>query len=293
MITLGLALRRPTVPPRPLALWSIAISLSCAGAGVMDGLLAPRVGVCTLLYAHGGVVALAVVVVGALMSPRWPQRSAPYGVVGMQYRRAVRDPRLWLVALATLAAMVCASTLVGMAPIALCKDGLSVGAVGWMQVSAGTVAVSCSPWVMRFMGHRAARGSHLVGALALGSLALGIGMGGIGRMHTDFGHLGAVVISGVGAVLLLAAAPYIVTHLAPAGAEGAYAGLWGGITVGFAPAIPPLLAAWATRPSGQIQVGFVLLVCGLLGAALCMPLAALIHSPPPQPPAPSAVPLID
>lgn len=100
-------------------------------------------------------------------------------------------------------------------------------------------------------------------------------MGATGLVHTTMGYSLAVAASAPGQIALYLASSELVTLLAPPALRGRYHGAWGTALDG-AMIAAPLLSGWAMRAGGNALAGGMTLVCGLTGAALCLPLYAAL-----------------
>ncbi|WP_406086650.1 hypothetical protein [Streptomyces virginiae] len=98
----------------------------------------------------------------------------------------------------------------------------------------------------------------MTGSLAAGSLLIGMGLASLADSMSGYCLAAAVP----GEIILFIAARDLVSRLAPPGARGRYAGLWGS---NLAPAV--VTATW------------VICGTGVLGAVLCRPLHSSIHTP--------------
>ncbi|MDQ1013109.1 hypothetical protein QFZ82_007594 [Streptomyces sp. V4I23] len=96
-----------------------------------------------------------------------------------------------------------------------------------------------------------------------------------GFASTTVGYsLAAAAVTGE--VLLFSTASDLINRISPDGARGLYAGVWG-TQLAMAVITAPLLASWAIETGGDLLAAAAVLTAGLLGAALCLPLRALLH----------------
>ncbi|MEJ8640115.1 MFS transporter [Streptomyces sp. MS2.AVA.5] len=264
-----------------------AVNVGAGLTGATGGLLAGRVGTDTLFLINGvvcgvfGIAALAV-----MPSDHRPRSGAPaLGAAAGGCGQVLRDGRLWLLWLASLAALTCCAAMFTALPMLMYADGLAASSYGLTQVVAAIVVIALSPIITPWLTHRAAAGTSMTGLFACSSLLLGIGMGMAGLVSTTPGYAVTVTLAVPGEIVLFIAASDILNRVSPADSRGLYAGIWG-TTLAVAVIVSPLLAAWALNTGGGRLAGAAILACGLIGALLCVPLAALTRPKPvPGPPA--------
>ncbi|WP_406304500.1 hypothetical protein OHA61_22215 [Streptomyces sp. NBC_00885] len=160
-------------------------------------------------------------------------------------------------------------------PMLMAVDGLDASAYGWTQVATAAVVVLVTPVLMPFLGRRADGPTPMVGHFAISSLILGVGMGAAGLADTTLQYSLAAGAAVTGEVILFVAAGDLIGKISPPEARGFYAGAWG--TQLALPVITaPILASWAIETGGDLLAAAVIFTAGLLGAALCLPLRALL-----------------
>ncbi|MFD5814773.1 MFS transporter [Streptomyces sp. NPDC127038] len=252
-----------------------ATNLGAAVTGAAGGALAGPLGISPLVWCNAIVCGGFALVVLAVMPPGGAVRAA-HSRGG--HRQALSDTRLWLLWLASLAALIPVAGLFSILPLMMTHDGLPVSAYGWTQLASAAAVLVLSPLLNPWLARRAARPTAMVGHLALGSVVLGAGIGSAGLASTPAGYVVAAVIAVPGEICAFVAATDILHRIAPAPARGLYAGIWG-TTLAAAVMSAPLLAGWSITTGGDQLVGLTTLASGLLGAALCAPLAALLHRP--------------
>lgn len=116
----------------------------------------------------------------------------------------------------------------------------------------------------------------MIGTLAASSLVLGVGMGSAGLADTTLGYSLAVAAAVPGEIAFFIAASDVLNKISPESARGLYAGIWGS-TLAVAVIIAPVLAAVSLTYGGGVLAALTTLAAGAAGAALCLPLAGLIH----------------
>ncbi|MET9669655.1 MFS transporter [Streptomyces sp. NPDC006475] len=264
-----------------------AVNVGAGLTGAAGGLLAGRIGTDTLFLLNGavcaafGIAALAVMPADHNESSR--RTAQEIEVAGR--RQALSDGRLWLLWLASLAALTCCASMFTALPMLMAADGLAASSYGLTQVVAAVVVIALSPILTPWLTHRAAAGAPMTGLFVTSSLLLGVGMGTAGLASTTLGYAVTVTLAVPGEIVLFIAASDILNRISPADSRGLYAGIWG-TTLAVAVIVSPLLAVWALNTGGGRLAGAAILACGLIGALLCAPLAALTRSKPvPGPPA--------
>ncbi|WP_329453504.1 MFS transporter (plasmid) [Streptomyces sp. NBC_01724] len=268
-----------------------AVNVGAALTGSLGGLLAGRVGISMLFWFNA-----AACVAFALIALRFMKPTLASGGAADRpsYRAALADARLWLLSLASLAALTCAAGMFTALPMLMTEDGLDAAAYGWTQVVSAAAVVVLSPVLTPWLSRRALRDTPMLGQLATSSLVLGAGMGAAGLASSTLGYSLAAAIAVPGEIILFIAASDLVNRISPREARGLYAGIWGS-TLAIAVIAAPMLAAWSLDNGGDLLAGTTTFTAGLLGAVLCVPLRALLADqflPPkvPLPVQPSAVP---
>lgn len=261
-----------------------AVNLGAATTGAVGGLLIQPLGTAALFTLNAVVYGLVAVVVLLTVPPA----GVTYRAASQRHGRheAFADPRLWLLWLASLCGLIPVAALFSSLPLMMQRDGLSAAAYGQTQVVSAVAVLVLSPLLNPWLARRAAGARPLVGTLALGALILGTGIGSAGYASTSAGYATAAAAAVPGEIILFIAASDICNRISPPHLRGQYAGIWG-TTLAAAVIGAPLLAGWANATGGDHLVGLTTLGCGLLGAALCLPLAALLHRPAASPHIPS------
>ncbi|MFD4589075.1 MFS transporter [Streptomyces sp. NPDC058434] len=265
----------------------LAVNVGAALAGAAGGLLVHRVGMSWLFWVNAAACLGFALIALRFVAPD-PGHRAPGETSAAGRREAFADIRLWLLWLASLAALICAAMIFTALPILMQKSGLGAAAYGWTQVSNGLVVLIVSPLLGPWLSRRAASGMPLLGPLAASSFILGAGMAAAGLATTTAGYSLAVAVAVPGEVILFIAAGNVLDHISPPGCRGLYAGIWGtGLAVAIIAA--PTLTAWALETGGGLLAAVTTATTGLLGAALCLPLKALTGHVPVPTAAPRAV----
>lgn len=253
---------------------NFAVNVGAAFAGTAGGLLAAPLGIGTLICINAAVCGTFALIAWQLVDSREPQRpSAAPGVAA-----ALADPRLWWLLAASLAALTCTGSLFSALPLLMERDGLSAADYGWAQAANAGMVLALSPALNGWLSRRASRPHAMTGLFALSSLGLAVTVGATGFVSTTLGYATAAALAVPGEVVIFVAAADILNRIAPPAAQGTYAGIWG-TTLAGAVIVAPSLATWALTHGGHALVGAATFGCGLLGAALCWPLAAAVRRP--------------
>ncbi|MFE9769489.1 MFS transporter [Streptomyces sp. NPDC005808] len=260
-----------------------AINLGAATTGIAGGALAGPIGIPALFCCNAAVCALFALVIWRVLPPSGP--AAPRQRGG--HREAFRNVRLWLLWMANLAALVPVAGLFSILPLLMARDGLPASAYGATQAASALAVIGLTPLINPWLSRRARAGAPMVGLMAGSSLVLGAGMGLVGLASTTLGYSVAASLAVPGEIVVFVATTHVLNRLAPADARGLYAGILGS-SLAAAVICAPLMAGWALLHGGDHLAAFLTFATGLLGAALCLPLAVLMRRPRPVRPALSA-----
>ncbi|MFF1733745.1 MFS transporter [Streptomyces sp. NPDC058247] len=253
-----------------------AVNVGAALTGSVGGVVADAHGTVPLFWANAAICLLVAVLAAWFVKNTRPEGRAARGA----YRQALADERLWLLWLASVCALICCAGLFSALPMLMAEDGLSATAYGWTQVASAVAVVVLTPFLAPWLSRRAAGTQPMVGLLAISALILGAGMSAAGLVSTPLGYCLAAAAAVPGEIILFVAAGDVLNRISPAHARGLYAGLWGS-TLAVAVILAPLLAGWSLAHGGDHMAAATTAGAGLLGAALCLPLAALVHRPAP------------
>ncbi|MGW4490513.1 MFS transporter [Streptomyces sp. NPDC004376] len=268
-----------TIPDEPgrarLTGWRhFAVNLGAATTGLVGGVLAAPVGIPVLFWCNALVCAAFAVVALRVVPP-----SAPVPAAGRRgHREAFTDPLVWLLWLASLLILMPVAALFSVLPMMMAQDGLPPMAYGWTQVASAAAVIGLSPLLNPWLVRRAKRPVPMVGLLSASGVILGAGMGLAGLASSTAGYGVAAVLAVPGEIVAFVAATDILNRIAPPSSRGVYAGIWG-TTLAAAVLCAPVLGGWALTQGGHHLVAVTTLMTGLLGAALCLPLTALLHRP--------------
>lgn len=253
---------------------NFAVNVGAAFAGTVGGLLAAPLGIGTLICINAAICGAFALIAWQLVDSREPERASVSPGVG----GALSDPRLWWLLAASLAALTCIGSLFSALPLLMEGDGLSAADYGWAQAANAGVVLVLSPVLNGWLSRRASRPRAMTGLFALSSLGLAVTVGATGFLSTTLGYATAAALAVPGEVVIFVAAADILNRIAPPAAQGTYAGIWG-TTLAGAVIVAPVLATWALTHGGDVLVGAATFGCGLLGAALCWPLAVAVRRP--------------
>lgn len=252
------------------------INVGSAMTGAAGGLLIGCTGMRLLFWANAVACGCFAVIAYRYLPPGAPCRVRPpsWGTS----RAILVDTRLWLLALASTSALTSIAGMFSTLPLLMERDHLPASAYGWTQVANAIAVLAITPVVTPWLSRRVRAGRSLVGIFALSSLVLGLGMGAAGFVDTTVGYSLVVASAVPGEVGLFVAASDILTRSSPDHLRGTYAGIWGS-TLAAAVIIAPLLAAWSLAQGGATLVAATTSGTGVLGAAVSLPLAALLNRP--------------
>ncbi|MFC7912456.1 MFS transporter [Streptomyces sp. NPDC057386] len=268
-----------------------AVNIGAAITGAAGGLLAGQLGFPALFWLNAAACAACALLARHYLDDDSPTAAVPGTSADRSpLQSAVRDTRLWLLWLASVAALTCAAGMFTALPLLMEDDGLSADAYGWTQVANAAAVVVLTPLLNPWLRRRCDGPQPTTGLLAVSSLLLGAGMGGAGLADTTVGYSIAVAAAVPGEIVFFIAANDIVTKISPPEARGLYAGIWGS-TLAVAVIIAPVLAAASLTSGGDSLAALTTLAAGALGAAIGLPLIGLTRRPAlgtPRIPAPAA-----
>ncbi|MET9119516.1 MFS transporter [Streptomyces longwoodensis] len=262
-----------------------AINIGAAATGAAGGLLAGTIGLAGLFWINAAACGAFALAVSRFLPADRPHSAALAGA--SSFHDALRDVRLGLLWLISLAALIPVAGLFSILPLLMTDAGLPVSAYGWTQVSSACAVLVLSMPINSWLARRAARDASMVPLLAISALVLGVGIGTAGFADSTLEYAAAACTGIPGEIVTFVAAAAILDRIAPAYARGLYAGIWGS-TLAAAVICAPLLAGWALTEGGPKFVALTTTICGLTGAALCLPLAVLVRHAQPHPTLPQA-----
>ena len=235
--------------------------------GALGGLLAVRLDVPALFLMNAA--ACATFAGAAWFLPRSTQGSAPAALSG--YRNAFADKRLVLLYLSSVATLTVMTALFADMPMVMRLHGLGPDAFGWAQVANALGVVVLTPLITPWLSQRIAGGPRL-DILAAATLWTTACMVAAAFATTTAGFSLAGFGVALGETAWFVVAVGIVHRIAPPEQRGLYHGVWA-TTLPVAWIVSPLLAAFSLETGGPHMVAATTCVVGLIGVALCIPLA--------------------
>ncbi len=240
-----------------------------AGAG---GLLADWIGIPALYLFNG--IACAVFAAAALY---WmpPSVDRPALDAKTTYRQAFSDSRLVLLFGSSAAILTAFMGLVVAVPMLMSARGLSAGAWGLVQLVNALTVIAVTPSLTRWLSRRIAVRPRLdiVAFAAVGTTAC-VCAAAFATTTAEFSMVAAA--SAPGQIAWFVAAADLVHRIAPPALRGRYHGIWG-MAWATASVIAPIVFSYALAQGGRPLAAAAILAAGLIGAALCVPLARILH----------------
>jgi MFS family permease len=256
---------------------NFVVNVAAAVAGTSGGLLADRAGIPALLWANAAVCATFGIIAWLFLSDH---TDVPADQPTRVHLGAVlRDGRLGLLLLASLATLTAAASLFSSLPMLMVRAGLSAADYGWTQTANAAAVLALSPFLNNWLSQRAHRGKPMTGLLAASALILGTSMGAAALSSTVLGFSLPAALAVPGEVIAFVAAGDVLARISPPGAYGLYAGIWG-TTLAGAVVLAPVLASWSMEHGGPPLTAVTTLTAGAVGAALCWPLALVTRRMP-------------
>ncbi len=268
------------------------MSIGRAVTGGLGGLLAGWSGVPVLYWINGIACAMSALV-AACCVPAWARPpAAPIapalmgsatsaGTGNVSYRRAFADGRLVLLFVSSLATLTAVRGLQATVPMLMTDSGLGVGEFGWVQLANAAAGIGLTALMTPWLGRRvAARLRPRLDILAIAGAWTALSMGGAELAHTTLGFTVAAAVSAPGEIAWFVVAAGIVHSIAPPANHGRYHGIWS-MTLAVASVVAPLIASYSLVHGGHLLVAAVTAAVGLVGAALCLPLAQAMRRPTP------------
>ncbi len=238
-----------------------------AGAG---GLLADWAGIPVLYWING--IACAVF---AAMALYWmpPSTVRPASNMKATYRQAFLDHRLVLLFGSSVAVLTAFMGLVVDIPMLMSAHGLSAGAWGLVQLVNAVAVVALTPLITPWLSRKIAVRRRL-DIVAVAAIWTTVCLCAAAFASTTAGFSVAAAACAPGQIAWFVVAADVVHRIAPPAQRGRYHGIWG-MAWATASVIAPVLASFALGCGGQALVAAATLAAGLIGAALCVPLARL------------------
>jgi MFS family permease len=244
------------------------MSIGAGAAGAAGGLLAGWMGIAALYWINGIACAAFAIVAACWMPSSAPRAKSTGKTID---RQAFSDARLVLLFVSSVAALTAFMGFYAAMPMLMSESGLGPGAYGWAQLANAAAVVALTPLIKPWLSRRVEH-SPRVDILAAAILWTTICVGAIGLAHTALGFTLAAVACAPGEIAWFVVGAGIVHRIAPPTHRGRYHGIWG-LAGAVAAVIAPILASWSLLHGGRALVAATTVAVGLIGAALCLPLA--------------------
>jgi MFS family permease len=252
-------------------------NVGAAVAAGIGGLCADWIGIPVLYWFNATACA-----VFAAVALRWmpPSAGRPPSAVKTTYRQAFSDRRLVVLFASSVAVLTAFMGLVVTIPMLMSAHGHSAGAWGAVQVVNAMAVIALTPLLTRWLSRRIAVRPRLdiVALAAIGTTGC-LCATAFANTTAEFSVIAAACAPGQ--IAWFVAAADVVHRIAPPALRGRYHGIWG-MAWATASVIAPVLVAAALARGGQPLVAATILAAGLIGAALCVPLARALRRPQPH-----------
>ena len=251
--------------------YGFVMNAGTAIAAAVGGVMADRVGI-SVLYLLNAFACAVFSVIALTCVPHGVHH--PAASANSPTRQLLSDRRLVLLFASSVATLTAYMGLLAVMPMLMAACGLQASAYGW-ALSANTLAVVATtplitPWLS---GRVAARPRLDILATAAVWTTVCIGAAGFARTTVDF--CVAAALCAPGEIAWFAVAAGVVHQIAPTGLRGRYHGVWG-TALAIAAVIAPIVGAYCLRHGGHALVALTTLAVGMVGAALCLPLARVM-----------------
>lgn len=248
------------------------LNIGAAIAGGVGGLLAEWMGT-SLLYRINGIACATFAVVAARCIPagRYQAATPVTALARGDYRQVFADKRLVLLAASGLATLTVLMGIFAVVPMLMNASGLGAGAYGWVQVVNGAAVAALTPLMTPWLSKRLAVGPR-PDMLAVSGVWVTLCMGAAGIAHTTAGFSAAVAACSPGEIVWFVGSAGIVHRITPPASSGRYQGVWS-MTTAAAAVAAPILASCSLAHGGRLLMVGNTVTAGLLGTALCAPLA--------------------
>lgn len=250
------------------------VSIGRAITGGVGGMLVGALGVPVLFWINALACATLSVVAACCIPARAPQAGpAITKVHTVSYRKAFADSRLTLLFASSLATLIAVRGLYAAVPMLMADRGLGAGQFGCAQLANAVTGLALTPMITPWLGRKvAARFRPRLDILAIAGLWTTLSMGVAALAHTTVGFSVATALSTPGEVAWFVVAAGVVHRIAGPTTGGRYHGIWS-MALAVASVIAPIIASYSLIHGGHQLVAIVTVAVGVLGAALCLPLA--------------------
>ncbi|POY02366.1 hypothetical protein C3469_11505 [Mycobacterium kansasii] len=248
------------------------LNIGAAIAGAVGGLVAEWMGTSLLYWINGIVYAtFAVMTVRCIPAGRYRAATPVTAHDRGDYRQIFADKRLVLLVASGWATLTVLMGIFAVVPMLMNASGLGTGAYGWVQVVNGVAVAALTPLMTPWLSKQLAVGPRL-DMLAVAGVWVTLCMGVAGIAHTTAGFSAAVAACSPGEIVWFVVSAGIVHRITQPASSGRYQGVWS-MTTAAAALTAPILAACSLAHGGRLLMVGATVTAGLLGTALCAPLA--------------------
>jgi MFS family permease len=246
--------------------WVTNLGAAITGGG--GALLADRFGIPVLYLIDAAACAVFAVVAACCLPSGRGTRSA---AANTSYRQAFADRRLVVLLVSSVTTLTAFMALFAAMPMLMSARGLSAGAYGITQLANAMSVVALTPLITYWLSKRVAARPRLdiLAAAAVWTTAC---MAAAAFAHTTIHFSLAAAACAPGEIAWFVVVAGIVHRIAPAEQRGRYHGIWGSALAASA-VFAPILGAVCLDRGGPMLVAAATFTVGLIGAALCWPLA--------------------
>ncbi len=249
-----------------------SMSIGAGIAGGAGGLLAGWLGI-PALYWINGIACAAFAVAAALRMPSSPPPCA-VSTGKIVFRQTFSDARLILLFGSSVAVLTAFMGFYAAMPMLMARCGLGPGAYGVAQLANAAAVVGLSPLIAPWVS-RKVEGGPRVDIMAAAVVWTTMCVAAIALAHTALGFTVAAAACAPGEIAWFVVGAGIVHRIAPPAQRGRYHAVWG-VAGAVAAVTAPILASASLIHGGRSLVAVTTATAGLIGAALCVPLARAI-----------------
>lgn len=257
------------------------VSVGRAITGGVGGLLVGWSGVPLLYWINGVVCAIFAVVAACCVPARTNAANlhapAVRSIKEVSYRKAFADRRLVLVFVSGLATLTVIRGLYATVPMLMADRGLDASQFGGAQLANALAGLALTPALTPWLSKIVGRANPRLDILAIASVWSALCMGAVALARTTLDFIVATALCTPGEIACLVIAAGVVHQISPAGSGGRYHGIWS-MALAIASVIAPIMASYSLTHGGHLLVAVVTVTIGLIGAALCLPLARALGS---------------
>lgn len=249
------------------------LNVGAAITGGIGGLTADWCGT-PVLYWVNALACAAFALVSARCIPAGTRRPTDSPPGPSSYRQAFSDRRLLLLFASSLASLTALMGIFAAVPMLMAESGLGAGAYGCVQLVNAVAVIAFTPLITPWLSAQLAAGPRLdilAGAGAWVTVCMGVSA----LAHTTLAFSVTAIACSPGEIIWFVVAAGVVHRIAPAANRGLYQGIWS-MTTAIASVVAPVLVACSLPLGGRATLAVATLAIGLLGAALCKPLAAVV-----------------